>query len=158
MSRLPDALVAPRDGRRSRVGTVIAMLSSTSGGEVAAAAEALRRMLALEGCDIHSLVDHTEGARLRAGARPAEVKAAYAQGNAAVVSAAHATARSAEEDDAEDDRDREMAVFVKRRKRRLNERHHEFVDDIALIIRNGHRLTEKQRSCLRSRFERLGGE
>ena len=37
MSRLPDAPVATRDGRRSRVGPVIAMLSSTSGGEVAAA-------------------------------------------------------------------------------------------------------------------------
>jgi hypothetical protein len=52
----------------------------------------------------------------------------------------------------------QIALFVQREKRRLLERHHEFVDDMASRVPFNREPTPKQLKYLQSLFLKLGGK
>jgi hypothetical protein len=52
----------------------------------------------------------------------------------------------------------EVALFLQREKRRLPEKHHEFIDDMASRTVHGREPTPKQHQYLHSLFYKLGGK
>ena len=57
---LPPEIMAPREGRGSKLGNLIRRLGSNNDGELVATVHAMRRMLDSVGADFHAWAEHTE--------------------------------------------------------------------------------------------------
>jgi hypothetical protein len=114
-------------------------------GEIIAAVRALVRTFESAGSDIHALADHVEKPN-SASVPEAEMKRPYDPGYSAGVLAAeswHHGVGDFHNTDGKPDWDA-VALFLQRNKRRLDSRHHEFIDDMASRTVWGREPTEKQ--------------
>ena len=156
---LPHALAA-------KLGKPIRLLASNSRGEAFAALCAIARLLESHGYSFHTLADHVENAngsglsdadkqRIRSEIENAHA-IGYAEGVAAAEAKQHGTGAFRNTDGTLEWT--EVALYVQREKRRLPEKHHEFVDDMASRTVYGREPTPKQHQYLHSLFYKLGGK
>jgi hypothetical protein len=161
---LPSELTARRGDRGSRLGEVILMLSSNSDGEVVNAVRAMLRLLQSCGADIYTLVEHVENGGGLTDADKQKIRSeiedaralGYAEGVKAAEAKQHGTGAFRNTDGKLEWT--EVALFVQREKRRLPDRHHEFIDDMASRTVYGREPTPKQHKYLHSLFLKLGGK
>src|SRR5262245_7504832 len=137
MRHLPPKIAACRNGRGSRVGDLIRLLSSDKDGEIVATVYALRRMLKSNGVDVHALAEHIESAsglteeykrQIRAEIENARA-AGYAEGVKAAEARQYGNGTFRKTDGKLEWT--EVALFVQREKHRLDSRYHQFIDDMA---------------------------
>jgi hypothetical protein len=143
-----------------RIAQFVRATISDRDGEVAAAAQFLVKALKAASSDsIHALADRIEKPNGN-GIDKAEMKKLYDAGYAAGVQAAEAKHHGAADFLDEDGKPtwEAVALFLQREKRRLAEKHHEFVDDMAGRTAWGHEPTERQHKYLHSLFFKLGGK
>ena len=76
---LPPEIIAPREGRGSKLGNLIRRLGSNNDGELVATVHAMRRLLASVGADLHAWAEHTEKAN-GSGLNEAEAKKIFDTG------------------------------------------------------------------------------
>ena len=138
-------------------------LSSGSDGEVVATVRALKRELEAAGVGFHELAAHIENGSLSDADKQkirGEIENAraigYAEGVRAAEAKQHGTGAFRNTDGKLEWT--EVALFVQREKHRLPEKHHEFVDDMAVRTVYGREPTEKQHKYLHSLFYKLGGK
>src|SRR6516165_264167 len=155
---LPHALTA-------KLGKSIRLLASDSRGEAFAALCAIARLLQAYGQSFHTLADHVENGggglsdadkqKINAAIESARIEG-YAEGVKAAESKQHGTGAFRNTDGTLEWT--EVALYVQREKRRLPEKHHEFVDDMASRTVYGREPTPKQHQYLHSLFYKLGGK
>jgi hypothetical protein len=164
---LPPELIARRGDRRSRLGDIIVLLASNQEGEVINAVRALGRALESAGVDYHDLVKHIEEPSLSDRQitlirEEIDQRARIARDQGIAEGLRRAEAKQSGFDDfynTDGTPDwRQVARFVQREKRRLLERHHEFVDDMASRVPFNREPTPKQLQYLQSLFFKLGGK
>ena len=124
---------------------------------------AMQRMLESYGADIHALADHIENGGLTETDKQKirnEIESAHALGYAEGVKATEARQHGTGEFRNTDGQLEwtEVALFLQREKRRLPDRHHEFIDDMASRTVYGREPTPKQHKYLHSLFFKLGGK
>ena len=163
---LPRELTARRDDRHgSRLGDIIRRLVSDSQGEAIAALCAMARLLENHRLSFLDLADHIENGggglseddkkKIRSEIENARA-IGYAEGVKAAESKQHGTGAFRNTDGTLEWT--EVALYVQREKRRLPEKHHEFVDDMASRTVYGREPTPKQHQYLHSLFYKLGGK
>jgi hypothetical protein len=165
MRHLPPKIAACRNGRGSRVGDLIRLLSSDRDGEIVATVYALRRMLKSHGADVHALAEHVETAngglteeykqKIRAEIENARA-VGYAEGVKAAEARQYGTGAFRNTDGKVEWT--EVALFVQREKHRLDSRHHEFIDDMASRTVYMREPSLNQHRYLHSLFYKLGGK
>ena len=142
----------------------IRLLASDSKGEAFAALCAIARLLQAYGQSFHTLAEHVENGgglsevdkqKINAAIENARIEG-YAEGVAAAESKEHGTGAFRNTDGTLEWT--EVALYVQREKRRLPEKHHEFVDDMASRTVYGREPTPKQHQYLHSLFYKLGGK
>ena len=142
----------------------IRLLASDSKGEAFAALCAIARLLQAYGQSFHTLAEHVENGgglseadkqRISAAIESARIEG-YAEGVKAAESKQHGTGAFRNTDGTLEWT--EVALYVQREKRRLPEKHHEFVDDMASRTVYGREPTPKQHQYLHSLFYKLGGK
>ena len=155
----PDPLAAIAH----RLAGCIRLLSSTRDGEVAAAMQAVQRILQTKGIDIHALADRIESGGISEAYKQevrAQIANARASGYVEGVKAAQARQHgSGDFHNADGSPDwRAIAMFCQRNKGRLANKHHDFIDDMAARTVWNREPTEKQHKYLHSLFFKLGGK
>jgi hypothetical protein len=168
---LPPELTERRDGRRSRLGDLVARLSSDSDNEVVNTARAIGRALKAHGADFHDLVGHIEEPPLNARQIELirneidETAKKLAEGMRA--EAPRPNFNDFRSTDGSDDRDdwRQLAIHIDENKGRLSPRDYndwarEFIDDMATRARHDpyYEVHPRQYVQLRKFFVRLGGK
>jgi hypothetical protein len=146
---LPPELIERRNGKRSRLGDLIARLSSDSRDEQANAANLIVNTLKAHGSDIHDFIDHLEAPPLNAY-QIAEIQKAIDEKAKQLAEAGKVGAprpnfndfRSTDGSDDMDDMDdwRQLAIHIDENKHRLsphdyNDWAREFIDDMAVRAR-----------------------
>jgi hypothetical protein len=148
----------------AKLGNVIRRLSSTSEGEILATVHAILRLLQADGADIHALAERVENGGSLSDADKQKIRGeietaravGYAEGVKAAEAKQHGTGAFRNTDGKLEWT--EVALFVQREKRRLDPKHHEFVDDMASRTVYGREPTPKQHQYLHSLFYKLGGK
>jgi hypothetical protein len=157
---LPPEITTPRDHRHgSKIGDVIRRLGSTSDGELVAVVLALRRVLESVGADVHGLAEHLEKPNGN-GVTEADLKRVFDAGYAMGVQDTENKYHGADDFRSADGRPtwESVALFLQRNKDRLDNKHHEFIDDMASRTAWGREPTDKQHRYLHSLFYKLGGK
>jgi hypothetical protein len=138
----------------------IRLLASNLDGEVVASARALGRLLAARDIDFNDFASAIEKL-VSGGLTEAEMKRVFAEGRAQGLEEAE---RNRPETSLTGFTDVDgapnwetIAVYLQREKRRLDSRHHTFIDDMAANMTWGRPPTEKQRTYLLSLFRKIGG-
>ena len=142
----------------------IRLLASDSKGEAFAALCAIARLLETYNQSFHTLADHVvNGVGLTDADKQkirSEIETAraigYEEGVKAAESKQHGTGAFRNTDGTLDWK--EVALYCQRQKRRLPDKHHEFVDDMASRTVYGREPTPKQHQYLHSLFYKLGGK
>src|SRR5262249_29003392 len=146
----------------AKLGKPIRLLASNSQGEAFAALCAIARLLEAHSSTFHDLADHVEngGGGLSDAAKQkikSEIGNAHAIGYAEGVKAAearqHGTGAFRNTDGALEWT--EVALYCQREKRRLPDKHHEFIDDMASRTVYGREPTPKQHQYLHYLFFKL---
>jgi hypothetical protein len=151
-----------------RLASCIRMLLATDGQRTAAIL-GVQRMLESIGkdnnVDVHALADRVENAngslsdadkqRIRSVIENAYATG-YAEGVKAAESKQHGTGAFRNTDGTLEWA--EVALYCQRQKRRLPDKHHEFIDDMAARTVYGREPTLKQHQYLHSLFFKLGGK
>jgi hypothetical protein len=157
------AMSAHKKTLEERIADVIRLLASDKDGDIIAAAHALKRVLASAGTDIHGLaygIENLGKAEKKAAEKAAEM---LAQERRKVWDAAvqHTENRLHGADDfiSADGKPtwQSVALYCQRNKRRLDAKHHDFIDKVAAQTVYGREPTEKMHKYLFSLFLRLGG-
>jgi len=149
-----------------KLGKPIRLLASNSQGEAFAALCAIARLLESQGYTFHTLAEHVENAngsslseddkkKIRSEIENARALG-YAEGVKAVEARQHGTGAFRNTDGALEWT--EVALYCQRKKHRLPDKHHEFIDDMASRTVWGREPTPKQHQYLHSLFFKLGGE
>jgi hypothetical protein len=168
---LPPELIERRKGKRSRLGDLIARLSSDSRDEQANAAQLIVNALKAHGSDIHDFIDHLEAPPLNAYQIAEIQKAIDEKAEQLAESMKRAEAprpnfNDFESTDGSDDMSdwRPMAIYIDDNKQRLSPRDYNdwarsFIDDMATRARfePHYQVRAKQYVQLRKFFIRLGG-
>ena len=140
----------------SRLAQIIRLTCSDREGEVISAIHAIVRTLKAAGTDkIHALADRVEkpiGKPKGNAFNEAEARRLYNEGYAAGVRAAESKHHGASDFHGIDGKPNweDVALFCQQEKRRLDARHHEFIDDMACRTVYGREPTEKQHKYLHS--------
>jgi hypothetical protein len=158
MSGLPPELTTPQDHRHgSKVGDLIRHLSSDR--EVVATINALKQRLEASGVSFHELAEHIEKPNGNA-VTEADLKRIYDAGYTQGVQDAENRHHGAEDFLSADGKPtwEGVALFLQRNKNRLDNRHHEFIDDMASRTVWGREPSERQHKYMHSLFHKLGGK
>jgi len=149
-----------------KLGKPIRLLVSNSQGEAFAALCAIPRLLESHGYSFHSLAEHVENANGSGLSEDdkkkihSEIENARALGYAEGVKAAearqHGTGAFRNTDGAL--KWTEVALYCRREKHRLPDKHHEFIDDMASPTVWGREPTPKQHQYLHGLFFKLGNK
>jgi hypothetical protein len=148
-----------------KLGKPIRLLMSNSQGEAFAALCAIARLLQAHGYSFHELADHVEKAngglsdadkqKINAAIESARIEG-YAEGVKAAESKQHGTGAFRNTDGTLEWT--EVALYVQREKRRLPEKHHEFINKMAARTVYGYEPTPNMHKYLHSLFYQLGGK
>ena len=149
-----------------KLGKPIRLLASNSQGEAFAALCAIARLLESQGYTFHTLAEHVENAngsslseddkkKIRSEIENARA-IGYAEGVKAAEAKQHGTGAFRNTDGALEWT--EVALYCQRKKHRLPDKHHEFIDDMASRTGYGREPTPKQHQYLHSLFYKLGGK
>jgi hypothetical protein len=157
---LPPEITTPRDKcHGSRLGDIIRLLSSSNDGEIVATVYAMRRILKSVGTDVHGLADHLEKPN-GSGVTEADLKKVFDTGYAMGVQNTQNKQYGMGDFRNTDGKPdwSAVALFLQRNKDRLDNKHHEFIDDMAGRTVWGREPTERQHKYLHSLFFKLGGQ
>ena len=139
------------------LGTSIRMLSSEHPGERDAAAQAIRRILARQKLDFHSLADVIEGAgeKKYSDEHLTEIYQRGIQKGRQLEQAAHPRSNGGFHSvDIEPSKWLEMAQECSAHRRKRTEQEEQFVEDMVARAERGQDLTEKQGAWLKSIYGR----
>jgi hypothetical protein len=156
---LPPEIMAPREGRGSKLGNLIRRLGSNNDGELVATVHAMWRVLGSVGADFHAWAEHTEKPN-GSGLNEAEARKIFNTGYAMGVQDTENKQHGVNDFRSIDGKPEwsDVALFLQRNKARLDAKHHEFVDDMASRTVWGREPTERQHKYLHSLFFKLGGK
>ena len=158
MSSLPPGLTTPQDHRHgSKVGDIIRQLSDER--TTIATVRALKRRLESAGVSFHELAEHIEQPN-GGGVTEADLKRVYDAGYAQGIQDAENRRHGGEDFLGADGKPtwEGVALFLQRNKSRIDNKHHEFVDDMASRTVWGREPTERQHKYIHLLFHKLGGK
>jgi hypothetical protein len=141
-----------------KLAACIRLFSSDKVWEVEAAVSGIQRLL--KGAnDVHALADRIEKAN-GGGVTEADLKRVYDAGYAQGIQDAENRRHGGEDFLGADGKPtwEGVALFLQRNKSRLDNKHHEFVDDMASRTVWGREPTERQHKYMHSLFHKLGGK